>query len=51
MSQQFITYCLQWLSTNSIAFIVVLIVITPILAITVMGYMVHVLGKAVDKKK
>lgn len=46
-----LTYSLEWLSRNYLAVVLVLIVITPIFAITVLGYMVHVLAKIHERKK
>lgn len=51
MSLALLTYSLEWLSNNYYAVALVLIVITPILAITVLGYMVHVLAKLIERKK
>jgi hypothetical protein len=51
MSLELLTYGLEWFSSNYYALILVLIVITPILAITVLGYMVHVLAKLTERKK
>lgn len=51
MNTELVALVFAWLSNNGFVAVVVLFALTPILAMAVAGYVVHVLGKSLGKGK
>jgi hypothetical protein len=50
ISSDLLALALDWLSKNSLGVVVVLYALVPVLAISVLGYAVHVLAKTISRK-
>ncbi|MDH1180096.1 hypothetical protein N5C72_18580 [Achromobacter mucicolens] len=51
ISSDLITFGLNWLAENSLAVVILLYALAPVLALVVSAYAVYVLAKAVRGKK
>lgn len=49
-SQELVAVGLEWLSNNGVLAVVLVVAVTPICAMGVVGYVVHVLGKSRGKR-
>ncbi len=51
ISSDLLLLALDWLSKNNLGVLLLLVAVTPVLAIAVLGYAVHVLGTTIRRKK